>query len=286
MENQPQNKNILKILWTNLVGEIREALQNRLFEGTIVALASSFGAMVFTAVVPAAAHLLIPMWKFLLMPTIGAIRKTYNMVARYRVHITPSGLAVLESPEILTPEKTVLRLPSKLALPSRDLIQPPPRLQATPELFSSEYTPLRSNEFPNTFQPGLLQERGLNTVTPFGELLSRAIPQSSSFAQNPRFSFNASQALNRYSSLRSLNEVEYPGWALNGLSTAASQQAPTPRPEPARIGKRDELLNWFMSDRSRAAELKSCIRELSQETDGDDRRYFECVLDNIYNWPD
>ena len=288
MANPPQHKNPLRYLWSRLVGEVRDAVQKGVFEGTVVTMASSFGAMVFTALVPAAAPMIIPIWKFLMPPTVRAVGQTIAMIrVEYQMHTTASGLTVLENPKILTPQRRLARLPSKLTLPSRELIQPPRHLLATPDLLSTGRPGLNLKGLSRTSRPSLVRGGSSNTLTPFSAMLSQAGTQSHTFSRNTLNSSRINQTLNRYPKLRYLNEVEYPSWALNRPATGSSQRTLLPGTRPSPLRKRDDLLKWYMSDRSRATEFKSALRDLSRETEWeDDRGFFERILDKIDDWLD
>jgi hypothetical protein len=286
MANPSPHKNLVKYLWANLRGEIRNEVQKGAFEGTIVTIFTALGTMVFTALVPAVAPYIIPMWKFLMPPTVSAVHKTFNMMrVDYQVHTTASGLAVLENPQIITPQRKVLQLPTKLTLPSRELVHPPPQLLATPDLFSPRRFPRSLNGYQASSHPGLQRGRSYNTVTPFNMLLSQAGSQGRSSTQGMLSSSRVNQTLNRYPRLRYLNEVEYPSWALNRPLSGTAQGTPFPRTGAARFGGRNELWNSYMSDRNRANEFKSALQDLSQETEWeDDRGLFERILDKIDEW--
>ncbi len=92
------------------------------------------------------------------------------------------------------------------------------------------------------------------------------------------------QTLRRYPRLRYLNEVEYPGWALNRRVPSASGPTPLSPARKASLAKQGSLLNWYIGDRDRATECKSALRDLSQETEEDERGFLERILDKIDEW--
>lgn len=288
MANPPRRKNPWRYLWSKLVGEVRDAVQKGLFEGTIVTMATTLGTMVFTAMVPAAAPLIIPVWKFLMPPAVSAVRQTITMMrVDYQVHTTASGLTVLENPKIITPQRRVFKPPSKLTLPSRELVQPPLQLRATPDLFSTKRPSSRPIRLASRSQPSLVRGGSSNTLTPFSAMLSQAGSRSVSFSRNTLNSSQINRTLNRYPKLRYLNEVEYPSWALNRPSFRTSQRRLLSQPGKPTLGRQDNLLKWYMSDRGRATEFKSALRDLSRETEyEDDRGFFERILDKIDDWLD
>lgn len=193
-------KEILKILWANIIGDTKEQIESLSWEGAATFILDQTGQMVITSLVPAG-FVVAPIVSWFINTVGRAADKTYQDWGGMKMHINESGIAVLEKSSLRTASQKIINLPDKIEIPSAELIKPSENLRLNP---SVQVPGGRSNYSRRSdFVRQLLRDHKLQS--------SNSRQQQFDLPPRRRLWENRTRS---FSTIR--NDVLYPEWAFTG----------------------------------------------------------------------